>query len=66
MGVSDRAVATVASALLEDLGVRKHDDMSNADDDPPHAYSQVFVLKPLGSSFYCQHDIFRLGIHDTA
>lgn len=36
------------------------------DDDPPHAYSQIFVLKPLGASFYCQHDIFRLGIHDTA
>ncbi|KAK7794817.1 hypothetical protein R5R35_009387 [Gryllus longicercus] len=36
------------------------------DDDPPHAYSQVFVLKPLGNSFFCQHDIFRLGIHDTA
>ncbi|XP_019872020.1 probable nuclear transport factor 2 isoform X1 [Aethina tumida] len=37
-----------------------------ADEDPPHAFSQVFCLKPLGSSFYVQHDIFRLGIHDTA
>ncbi|PSN32974.1 hypothetical protein C0J52_24871 [Blattella germanica] len=37
-----------------------------ADEDPPHPYLQVFVLKPLGNSFYCQHDIFRLGIHDTA
>nr|CAI5829345.1 unnamed protein product [Callosobruchus analis] len=37
-----------------------------ADEDPPHAFSQVFVLKPLGTSFYVQHDIFRLGIHDTA
>uniref|UniRef100_A0A8D8QUA1 NTF2-related export protein n=1 Tax=Cacopsylla melanoneura TaxID=428564 RepID=A0A8D8QUA1_9HEMI len=36
------------------------------DDDPPHAYSQIFVLKPLGASFYCQHDIFRLDIHDSA
>ena len=36
------------------------------DDDPPHAYSQVFVLQPLGGSFYCAHDIFRLNIHDTA
>lgn len=35
------------------------------DEDPPHAFSQVFVLKPLGTSFYVQHDIFRLGIHDT-
>lgn len=37
-----------------------------ADEDPPHAFSQIFILKPLGSSFYVQHDIFRLGIHDTA
>ncbi|XP_030759830.1 probable nuclear transport factor 2 isoform X1 [Sitophilus oryzae] len=37
-----------------------------ADEDPPHAFSQVFVLKPLGSSFFVQHDIFRLGIHDSA
>nr|CAH7750424.1 unnamed protein product [Callosobruchus chinensis] len=37
-----------------------------ADEDPPHAFSQVFVLKPLGTSFYVQHDIFRLGIHDSA
>ncbi|XP_044732582.1 probable nuclear transport factor 2 isoform X1 [Chrysoperla carnea] len=36
------------------------------DEDPPHAYTQVFVLKPLGNSFFLQHDIFRLGIHDTA
>lgn len=36
------------------------------DDDPPHAYSQVFVLKPLGNSYFCQHDMFRLNIHDTA
>ncbi|XP_046427256.1 probable nuclear transport factor 2 isoform X1 [Neodiprion virginianus] len=36
-----------------------------ADEDPPHAFSQIFVLKPLGNSFFCQHDIFRLGIHDT-
>ncbi|GLV44496.1 Nuclear transport factor-2 [Carabus blaptoides fortunei] len=37
-----------------------------ADEDPPHAFSQVFVLKPLGNSFFLQHDIFRLGIHDSA
>ncbi|KAI4501727.1 hypothetical protein M0802_003062 [Mischocyttarus mexicanus] len=36
-----------------------------ADEDPPHPFSQIFVLKPLGNSFYCQHDIFRLGIHDS-
>lgn len=37
-----------------------------ADEDPPHPFSQVFVLKPLENSFFCQHDIFRLGIHDSA
>ncbi|XP_059473653.1 probable nuclear transport factor 2 [Neocloeon triangulifer] len=36
------------------------------DEDPPHAFSQVFVLKPLNATFVLQHDIFRLGIHDTA
>ncbi|XP_062538247.1 probable nuclear transport factor 2 isoform X1 [Armigeres subalbatus] len=35
------------------------------DDDPPHPFSHVFVLKPMGTSFYCAHDIFRLGIHNT-
>ncbi|XP_022118590.1 probable nuclear transport factor 2 [Pieris rapae] len=36
------------------------------DDDPPHPYVQTFVLKPLGDSFFVQHDLFRLGIHDIA
>lgn len=35
------------------------------DEDPPHPFNQVFVLKSVGNSFYCAHDIFRLGIHDT-
>ncbi|XP_063703341.1 probable nuclear transport factor 2 [Culicoides brevitarsis] len=37
-----------------------------SDDDPPHAFNQIFVLKPLGGSFFLAHDIFRLNIHDTA
>ncbi|XP_061712032.1 probable nuclear transport factor 2 isoform X2 [Cydia strobilella] len=36
------------------------------DDDPPHSYMQTFVLKTLGDSFFVQHDIFRLCIHDVA
>ncbi|XP_052866433.1 probable nuclear transport factor 2 [Anopheles cruzii] len=36
------------------------------DDDPPHAYSQTFVLKPTGTSFFCAHDMFRLNIHNSA
>lgn len=35
------------------------------DEDPPHDYSQTFVLKPIANSFYIQHDIFRLALHDT-
>ncbi|XP_050535345.1 probable nuclear transport factor 2 [Daktulosphaira vitifoliae] len=35
------------------------------DEDPVHQFNQVFVLKPAGNSFYCAHDIFRLGIHNT-
>ncbi|KAI1287804.1 putative nuclear transport factor 2 [Halotydeus destructor] len=33
------------------------------DDDNPHTFNQTFVLKPLGDSFYVEHDIFRLAIH---
>ncbi|XP_050666373.1 probable nuclear transport factor 2 isoform X1 [Leptidea sinapis] len=36
------------------------------DDDPPHPYVQTFVLKPLADTYFVQHDIFRLGIHDIA
>jgi len=35
------------------------------DDDPPLTFSQTFVLKPTEGSFFCQHDIFRLGIHNN-
>ncbi|KAI9582131.1 probable nuclear transport factor 2 isoform X1 [Glossina fuscipes] len=35
------------------------------DEDPPHAYSQIFVLKPMGGTFFCAHDIFRLNIHNS-
>ncbi|KOB71516.1 putative nuclear transport factor 2 [Operophtera brumata] len=34
------------------------------DDDAPHAYLQTFVLKPIANSFYVEHDIFRLALHD--
>uniref|UniRef100_A0A0K8UIP1 Nuclear transport factor 2 n=1 Tax=Bactrocera latifrons TaxID=174628 RepID=A0A0K8UIP1_BACLA len=35
------------------------------DEDQPHAYIQTFVLKPVGGSFFVQHDIFRLSLHDV-
>jgi len=38
------------------------------DDDPVHGFSQTFVLKPVpnGQGFFCQHDCFRLAIHNMA
>ncbi|GBM42912.1 putative nuclear transport factor 2 [Araneus ventricosus] len=35
------------------------------DDDPPHSFNQVFVLKPQPDtgSFYVAHDTFRLSLH---
>lgn len=39
-------------------------DFLQTDEDPAHAYIQTFVLKPIGTSFYVQHDVFRLALHD--
>jgi hypothetical protein len=36
-----------------------------ADEDPPHAFSQMFFIKPCDNSFYIYHDIFRLSIHNV-
>eukprot|EP00051_Salpingoeca_urceolata_P026892 m.479176 g.479176 ORF g.479176 m.479176 type:complete len:128 (-) comp21352_c0_seq1:586-969(-) len=37
------------------------------DDDPAHAFSQTFVLKPTpAGSFYVFNDMFRLSIHNVA
>lgn len=36
------------------------------DEDPPHAFSQVFVLKANAGTYYVAHDIFRLNIHNSA
>lgn len=36
------------------------------DEDPPHTFNQTFVLKPLGETFYVEHDIFRLALHHGA
>ncbi|XP_044755422.1 probable nuclear transport factor 2 isoform X2 [Coccinella septempunctata] len=35
------------------------------DDDIPQSYMQTFVLKPIEGSYYVQHDIFRLVLHDS-
>ncbi|XP_037709945.1 probable nuclear transport factor 2 [Drosophila subpulchrella] len=36
------------------------------DEDPPHSFAQVFLLKPNAGSFFVAHDIFRLNIHNAA
>ncbi|TRY61030.1 hypothetical protein TCAL_09136 [Tigriopus californicus] len=36
------------------------------DEDPPQSFTQVFVLKPANDSFFIQHDMFRLVIHNVA
>jgi len=35
------------------------------DEDPVHGFVQSFVLKPAGGSFFIQHDMFRLVIHNN-
>jgi len=34
------------------------------DEDPPHAYSQMFYLKNVAGAYCIGHDIFRLSIHN--
>ena len=33
--------------------------------DPPQSFTQAFVLKPANDSFFIQHDMFRLVIHNA-
>ncbi|XP_030381942.1 probable nuclear transport factor 2 [Scaptodrosophila lebanonensis] len=62
-----RAITTVDSQPTFDGGVLINVlGRLQCDDDPPHAYSQVFVLKQGGGSFYVAHDVFRLNIHNSA
>merc|ERR1739847_180058 len=35
------------------------------DEDPPQSFTQTFVLKPSADSFFIQHDMFRLVIHNA-
>lgn len=62
-----RAITTVDSQPMFDGGILINVlGRLQCDEDPPHAFSQTFVLKPLGGTFFCAHDIFRLNIHNTA
>lgn len=33
------------------------------DDDHPHTFNQVFIIKQENGSCYVEHDIFRLALH---
>ncbi|XP_005797441.1 nuclear transport factor 2-like [Xiphophorus maculatus] len=35
-----------------------------ADDDPPMAFHQVFMLKSQNGGWVCTNDVFRLGVHN--
>ncbi|XP_053691219.1 probable nuclear transport factor 2 isoform X1 [Sabethes cyaneus] len=62
-----RAITAIDSQPMFDGGVLINVlGRLQCDEDPPHSYSQIFVLKPAGTSFYCAHDVFRLNIHNTA
>uniref|UniRef100_A0A1B6DXH8 NTF2-related export protein n=1 Tax=Clastoptera arizonana TaxID=38151 RepID=A0A1B6DXH8_9HEMI len=62
----NRIITTVDSQPMFDGGVLINVlGRLQTDEDPPHAYSQTFVLKPIATSFYVQHDLFRLALHDS-
>ncbi|XP_034116354.1 probable nuclear transport factor 2 isoform X2 [Drosophila sulfurigaster albostrigata] len=61
-----RVITTVDSQPTFDGGVLINVlGRLQTDEDQPHAYIQTFVLKPVGVSFFVQHDIFRLALHDV-
>ena len=41
-------------------------NLCQTDEDPPHGYTQIFVLKPEGNTWFIQHDVFRLALHHVA
>ncbi|XP_016937228.1 probable nuclear transport factor 2 [Drosophila suzukii] len=62
-----RVITTVDSQPTFDGGVLINVlGRLQCDDDPPHAFSQVFVLKANAGTFFVAHDIFRLNIHNSA
>jgi hypothetical protein len=36
------------------------------DDDPVNSFNQTFILRPANDSFYIQHDVFRIVLHNIA
>ncbi|XP_041630919.1 probable nuclear transport factor 2 isoform X2 [Drosophila kikkawai] len=62
----NRVITTVDSQPTFDGGVIINVlGRLQTDDDQPHAYIQTFVLKSVSGTFFVQHDIFRLSLHDV-
>ncbi|KAH8412388.1 hypothetical protein KR009_001647 [Drosophila setifemur] len=63
----NRVITTVDSQPTFDGGVLINVlGRLQCDDDPPHAFSQIFILKANAGTFFVAHDIFRLNIHNSA
>lgn len=45
--------------LVAVLGILK------TDDDPPHSYSETFVLKATNGNFFITNHVFRLAVHNV-
>ena len=62
-----RAITAIDSQPMFDGGVLINVlGRLQTDEDIPQAYIQTFILKPIEGSFFVQHDIFRLVLHNTA
>ncbi|KAB0795351.1 hypothetical protein PPYR_12190 [Photinus pyralis] len=62
-----RAITAIDSQPMFDGGVIINVlGRLQTDEDIPQAYIQTFILKPIEGSFFVQHDIFRLVLHNTA
>ncbi|XP_064599316.1 probable nuclear transport factor 2 [Liolophura sinensis] len=60
-----RVVTTVDSQPIADGGVAiMVVGQLKTDDDSPHPFSHVFILRPNSGSFHICHEFFRLGLHN--
>ncbi|XP_059468720.1 probable nuclear transport factor 2 isoform X2 [Neocloeon triangulifer] len=61
----NRVITTVDSQPMLDGGVLISVlGRLQCDEDPPHEFTQIFILQAIQGSFVLMHDIFRLGLHD--
>lgn len=67
MGSIKRAITKVDCQPMMDGGVLVFvigQLKGDSENDKPMGYSQVFILKTDGLSWYIMHDVFRLSLHD--